>query len=67
MQDCWLPRLYVIGQMLIVGVCGALLALGRDSLITDLFLAASGSILGTQGYQIVTKKLQRSEQTGSSR
>ena len=61
MNDIWIPRLYVLGQVVALGVCGVLLALGKDSVITDVFLAAAGSLLGTAGY---TRLAQRT--TGST-
>ena len=53
--NVWIPRLYVIGQIAALVVCGALLALGKDSVITDVFLASSGALLGTSAYQVLTK------------
>ena len=50
MSDIWIPRLYVLGQVVALGVCGVLLALGKDSVITDVFLASAGALLGTAGY-----------------
>jgi glycopeptide antibiotics resistance protein len=45
----------VIGQIAAMVVCGALLAIGKDSVITDVFLASSGALLGTSGYLKVTQ------------
>lgn len=47
MNDVWLQRLMVVGQVVVVAVLGALVALGRDSAITDALLAVSGSLIGT--------------------
>lgn len=47
MTDIWIPRLYVLGQVAALGICGALIALGKDTVITDIFLATAGSLLGT--------------------
>lgn len=47
MPDIWIPRLYVLGQVAALAICGALIALGKDTVITDIFLAAAGSLLGT--------------------
>jgi len=47
MNDIWIPRLYVLGQVAAMGICGVLIALGKDTVITDIFLATSGSLLGT--------------------
>lgn len=55
MTDIWIPRLYVVGQVAVVCVCGTLLAIGRDSAITDLFLAASGALVGTAAYTRMTQ------------
>jgi glycopeptide antibiotics resistance protein len=55
MADLWLPRLYVLGQIAALVVCGALLAIGKDSVITDVFLASSGALLGTSAYARMTQ------------
>lgn len=47
MNDVWLQRLMVVGQVVVVAVLGALVAVGRDSAITDCLLAVSGSLVGT--------------------
>jgi membrane protein DedA with SNARE-associated domain len=47
MTDIWIPRLYVLGQVAALAICGALIALGKDTVITDIFLATAGSLLGT--------------------
>ena len=57
MGDMWIARLYVLGQIAALVVCGALLAIGKDTVITDVFLAAAGSLLGTSAY---TRLVQRS-------
>lgn len=60
-NDCWLPRLYVLGQVAVVAVCGVLIALGKDSVITDLFCAAGGGLILTGGYQKIVEKLKAKE------
>jgi glycopeptide antibiotics resistance protein len=55
MTDLWIPRLYVLGQIAALVVCGALLALGKDSVITDVFLASAGALLGTAAYTRLTR------------
>lgn len=57
MQDCWLPRLYVIAQVVVLVVCGALIGIGKDSVITDLFCAGAGGLLLTEGYRRVSAKI----------
>lgn len=47
MNDVWLQRLMVVGQVVVVAVLGALVAVGRDSAITDGLLAVCGSLIGT--------------------
>ena len=44
-MDKWIGRLAILGQVCVVVVCGALVGLGRDSLITDMFLAAGGGLI----------------------
>lgn len=63
MQDCWLPRLYVLGQVALVVVCGVLIGLGRDSVITDLFCAAGGGLVLTEGYRKLSQRLSKSTTT----
>lgn len=41
-------------QIVVVTVLGALVAVGRDSAITDGLLAVSGSVVGTGIYQTVS-------------
>jgi hypothetical protein len=53
--DKWLPRLYVLGQIAVMAVCGALIAAGKDTIITDLFIATAGGLTLTQGYRILAK------------
>jgi glycopeptide antibiotics resistance protein len=55
MTDLWIPRLYVLGQIAALVVCGALLAIGKDSVVTDVFLASSGALLGTAAYTRMTQ------------
>jgi hypothetical protein len=45
--DLWIPRILAIGQLVLLAVCGSLIALGHDSVITDLFIAAGGSLVGS--------------------
>jgi hypothetical protein len=47
MTDVWIPRLLVCGQIVAVVVLGALVAVGRDSSISDALLAISGSLTGS--------------------
>ena len=61
--DCWLPRLYVLGQVVLVVVCGVLVALGKDTLITDLFIAAGGGLVFTGGYQRILEVFKKKEGT----
>lgn len=51
MNDVWLPRLYLGAQVLLMLVCGSLIALGKDSIITNLFCAAGGGLIFTSGAQ----------------
>ena len=51
MTDPWIARLYVIAQIVALGVCGVLWAMGHDGIIVDLFIASSSSLLGTSGYK----------------
>jgi outer membrane lipoprotein SlyB len=46
MTDVWIPRLLVIGQVVAMGVLGALVACGHDSAISDALLAIAGSLSG---------------------
>jgi hypothetical protein len=55
MTDLWIPRLYVLGQIAALVVCGSLLAIGKDSVITDVFLASAAALLGTSGYAALVK------------
>jgi hypothetical protein len=52
MKDVWLPRLYVLGEIALLAVSGALIGLGHNSTITDLFCVAGG---GLMGHSILTK------------
>ena len=54
--DKWMPRLILGAQVAVVIVMGALVAIGKDGVITDALLAASGSVAGTGILQAVTKK-----------
>lgn len=55
MTDLWIPRLYVLGQVAVLISCAVLIGLGRDSIITDLFCAGSGALLGTAAYTRLTQ------------
>lgn len=61
MSDRWIPRLYVIAQILIVVVCAGLMCLDHDNVVTDLFLAAAGGLIFTQGYRTLKDKVASSE------
>jgi hypothetical protein len=47
MTDVWIPRLLVCGQVVSLVVLGVLVAVGRDSAITDALLAITGSLAGS--------------------
>jgi len=50
-------KLVLIGaQAVVVVVLGVLVALGKDSAITDGLMVVCGSLTGTGVYQIVVKK-----------
>lgn len=55
MTDIWIPRLYVLGQVAALVVCGALIGTGHDSAITDIFAAAAGGLILTSGYTKLTQ------------
>lgn len=55
--DVWLPRILAVGQVVLLVCCAALIALGHDSTITNLFAAGSGSIIGTSIVGAAYKKL----------
>jgi hypothetical protein len=52
----WNKCLVIGSQCVVVIVLGSLVAVGRDSAITDGLLAVSGSIAGTGVYQAISKK-----------
>ncbi len=54
--DTWMPRLILGAQVAVVVVMGALVAMGKDGIITDALLAVSGSIAGAGILQTVAKK-----------
>jgi len=54
MTDKWIPRLYIFAQVAVVVICGVMICLGEDTVVTDLFLAAGGGLIFTQGYRTVT-------------
>jgi len=47
MQDIWLGRILSLSQLALVCVCGVLIALGHNSVITDLFILGGGSLFGS--------------------
>lgn len=57
MQDCWIPRLTLVSQVVLLSVCAVLIALGHDSMITDLFCAGAGATLGTHVISTSLKRL----------
>jgi hypothetical protein len=52
MKDIWLPRLYILGEIALLIVSGALIAMGHNSTITDLFCVAGG---GLTAHSFITK------------
>ena len=51
-------KLVLIGsQIVVVIVLGTLVALGKDSAVTDALLAVSGSLAGTALFQVVKSKV----------
>jgi len=54
--DKWMPRLILGAQVVVVVIMGALVAIGKDGVITDALLAVSGSIAGAGILQSVAKK-----------
>jgi hypothetical protein len=61
--DLWLPRLYVIAQIVALAICGGLVALGHNSAITDIFIAAAASLLGTSAYAKIKQGKSSTEAT----
>jgi len=57
MTDIWIPRLLICGQIVTLVVLGALVAVGRDSSITDGLLVVAGSLTGTSLLSAVKGKL----------
>jgi hypothetical protein len=55
MDDKWLPRLHILGQVAVMCVSGLLIELGHNSTITDIFCASSGGLLLTTSYTALTK------------
>lgn len=53
MNETLIRCVQLASQALVVVVCGVLIALGKDSIITDLFMAGAGSILGVGIWQSV--------------
>jgi uncharacterized membrane protein len=60
-NDRWMPRLILGAQVVVVAVMGALVAIGKDGIITDALLAVSGSIAGAGILQAVAKKDTKAE------
>jgi len=54
--DVWMPRLLLGAQVVVVAVMGALVAIGKDGLITDALLVVSGSVAGAGVLGAVAKK-----------
>ena len=56
-QDCWIPRITLLSQVVLLVTCAVLIALGNDSVITDLFCAGAGATLGTHLVSAGLKKV----------
>lgn len=54
-MDMWIGRLTILGQVVVLLVSGTLIALGHDSVITDLFCAAGGGLLTAGVLKTVTR------------
>jgi hypothetical protein len=52
----WNRAILIGGQTVVVIVLGALVAVGKDSVITDALLAVSGSLVGTSLVAAIAKK-----------
>jgi hypothetical protein len=52
----WNRAILIGGQTVVVIVLGALVAVGKDSVITDALLAVSGSLVGTSLVTAIAKK-----------
>lgn len=65
LTDCWLPRMYVAAQIVVVAVCGVLIGTGHNSVVTDLFIAAGGGLVLTEGYNKLTARLRPAGSTGT--
>jgi len=52
----WNKGILIIAQCVVVCVLGALVAVGKDSAITDGLLAVSGSLVGTSLASAVAKR-----------
>lgn len=61
MTDIWLPRILAVGQILLLVCSAALIALGHNSIITDLFCAGSGGLLASSvissSYKKITERM----------
>jgi hypothetical protein len=55
--DIWLPRILAISQVVLLACCAALIALGHDSTITNLFAAGAGSLIGSSVISAAHKNL----------
>jgi hypothetical protein len=53
----WNKGVLILAQCVVVCVLGALVAVGKDSAITDGLLAVSGSLVGTSLVGTVAKKV----------
>jgi hypothetical protein len=53
----WNKALVIVSQLVVVCVLGGLVAVGRDSAITDALLAVSGSIVLGLGLPSVVSKI----------
>jgi hypothetical protein len=60
MTDIWMPRLLLGSQVVVLCVLGALVAVGKDTYITDALLAVSGSLVGTA---LVSKAMKAAKPT----
>lgn len=57
MSDTAIKCVTIGAQVVVVVVCGVLIALGHNSTITDLFIAVCGSIAGTGLWSAVKGKV----------
>lgn len=52
----WNKLVIIGGQVVVVVVLGILVAIGKDSTITDALLAVAGSVTGISVYRTIAKK-----------